>query len=762
MSSEPASGPVDPIGALREHLGARYDLAEAIGSGGMAVVYRALDRRHGRAVAVKVLHGPVVRSREYADRFLREVRFAAQLAHPHILPLYDSGEFEGPEGPLLYYVMPLVAGGSLRDRLRAEQRLPVDHALRIGRAVAGALDYAHRQQVVHRDIKPENILLQDGEPLVADFGVARALTEACVAEGSITAPGMALGTPVYMSPEQASGDPGLDARSDQYSLACVIYEMLTGEPPFTGSPPRATMARHATEPARSPRTRRPEVPLAVEQSLLRALSKAPEARYPTMADLAVALVTPLSGLAPASAEYARQAIAVLPFVNASPDPDTEYISDGVTDEVINALANLSGLQVASRSSVFALKGRQEDARTIGALLGVSILLEGTVRKAGSRLRVTAQLTDAREGRMLWSERWDRDDHDIFAMQDDLARAIVARLRAHLLGPIGEPAPRRSPASLKAYNLYLRGRYAWNRRTPEGLRDATRLFEQAIAEDPGYALAYTGLADAYALEVDYRAIPVTEGMRRARAEAERALALDDSLAEAHTSLAWVTFIHDWDWDRAGREFRRAIELNPQYATARQWHSWYLAAMGRVPESVLEGQRAVEIDPASVSIRRTLGWLHCIARRPDLGREVLERALVMNPEAPETLSTLGIAEEQAGRYEEAARVLREALLYSPEDSHVMVTQARVAMKAGRPDEARAIAASIMELGQRRYVSPSDLAKLHIALGDPDQAFTALERAHVERRGWLVYLRSDPLFDPIRDDPRFRRLLTAMRLD
>jgi serine/threonine-protein kinase len=747
---------------LRERLGARYDLAEVIGRGGMAVVYRATDRRHDRAVALKVLQAPVVRSLEHADRFLREVRFAAQLAHPHILPLYDSGELDGPDGPLLYYVMPLVTGGSLRDRLRAEQRLPVDHALRIGRAVATALDFAHRQQVVHRDVKPENILLQDGEPLVADFGVARALCEACAIDGTITAPGIAIGTPAYMSPEQASGDPGVDARSDQYSLACVIYEMLAGSPPFAGSTPRATMARHATEPARSPRTVRPEVPAAVEQALLRALAKVPDSRYPTTAEFAAALVTPLSGLAPDFGAYARQAIAVLPFVNASADPDNEYISDGVTDEVINALAKLSGLQVASRSSVFALKGRHEDARTIGALLGVSILLEGTVRKLGSRLRVTAQLTDASEGRLLWSERWDRDDSDIFAMQDDLARAIVARLRAHLLGPIGEPIPRKSPASLHAYNLYLRGRYAWNRRTPEGVREATRLFEQAIAEDPGYALAYTGLADAYALEVDYRAIPVTEGMRRARTEAERALALDDSLAEAHTSLAWVTFIHDWDWERAGREFRRAIELNPHYATARQWYSWYLAAMGRVPEGVLEAQRATELDPASVSIRRSLGWLYCTARRPDLARAVLERALVMNPEAPETLTTLGLAEEQAGRYEEAARVLRDALLYAPGDSNVMVTQARVAMKAGRPDEALAIASGVRMLERTRYVSPSDLAKLAIGLGETDQAFAALERARQERRGWLVYLRADPLFDPIRDEPRFRQLRAAMRLD
>jgi serine/threonine-protein kinase len=751
----------DPFAPLRAALAGRYDLQEEIGQGGMAIVFRARDLRHDRAVAIKVVRPGVLAAGESAERFLREIRYAAQLIHPHILPLYDSGEVPATDPPLLYYVMPFLSGETLRERLTRERRLPVDQAIRIARAVAGALESAHRRQIVHRDIKPENILLHEGEPMVADFGVARGLAEACDAE-LVTAPGMAVGTPAYMSPEQASADPSADARSDQYSLACVSYEMLAGQPPFAGTGARATMARHAVEPVPPLRGLRPEVPVAVEHAILRALSKEPGSRFPSMAEFAEALATPLSGLPALPAIGGGRAIAVLPFVNASANPENEYVSDGMTDEVISALANLPGLRVASRTSVFALKGRREDVRTIGALLGVSVVLEGTVRKSGDQLRITAQLTDVQDGRLLWSERYDRDDCNIFLIQDEIAGALAERLRTDLLGDVVAPAPHRTTANLAAYNLYLKGRYAWNKRTAEGTQEAIRLFEQAIAEDPQYALAYTGLADAYALHVDYRAAPVTEGMRQARTQAEKAISLDERLAEAHTSLAWVTFIHDWDWERAGREFRRAIELNPAYPTARQWHAWYLTAMGRIPEAVAEAHRAVDLDPASVSIRRTLAWLYCIGRQPDQAVAVVQRALVMNPEAMETYTILGIAEEQAGRFDAAREALREAWALSPDDTHVMVCQARLAMRAGRPEEAHAIAQSVRGFESERYVSPTDLAKLAIAVGEPDAAFAALARARAEHRGWLAYLRVDPLFDPIRGDPRFAALRRELKLD
>ena len=771
----------NPIPALEAGLAGRYTVGAEIGRGGMSCVYAARDLRHDRDVALKVIRPNLLADPELAERFLREIRYAATLTHPHILPLYDSGTVPYTEpgylarAELLYYVMPRLSGDSLRTRLQKERVLPVDQALRLIRTVAAALDYAHRRRIVHRDLKPENILLHEGEPLVADFGVARGIMDKTCDDATVTGPGVAVGTPMYMSPEQASADPDLDGRSDQYSLACVLYELLTGQPPFAGTGARATMTRHLSEAVPPLRGLRPEVPAAVECALLTALEKDPAKRFATMADFAEALVTPLSGLDTPAGTPAAWSLAVLPFANASADPDSEYFADGMTDELINAVAQVPGLTVASRSSSFALKGQVPDVRQVGRLLGVAALLEGSVRKAGSRLRITAQLTETGQGTLLWSDRFDADDQDLFALQDRLTATIIARLREQLAArasalearatgrtaAAGVPAPRHGTTNLAAYNLYLRGRYAWNRRTAESVASAIRCFEEAIRLDPQYALAYAGLADAWALGVDYRAAPVGEGLERARQLAERAIELDDTVAEAHTSLAWVTFIHDWDWPRAGRAFRRAIELDPRYSVARQWHSWYLAAMARLAEAVAEGERAVELDPASVSIHRTLGWLYLVARQPARAVRQIERALVMNPEATETYALLGLAREDAGDLAGAEGALHEALQLEPDFTHAFATLARVRMKQGRRDAALEVAARMRELEARGYVSPTDQAKLALGLGDYDAAFGAMERAYAERRGWLVYLKVDPLFDPVRGDARFGELVRRMGL-
>ena len=565
----------------------------------MATVYLAEDLKHARQVAVKVLRPELVTSGAEAARFLREIRIAANLSHPQIVPVHDSGERDG----FLYFVMPYIGGESLRQRLAREGRLPVPEALVIARSVALALDYAHRQNVIHRDVKPENILLHEGQAVVADFGIARAITAA--AADDLTARGLTVGTPAYMSPEQAAAERELDGRSDLYSLACVVYETLTGEPPFAGGSAQKTLSRHLVEPPLPLRQRRPTVPEQVERAVLRALAKEPENRFAGTAEFAAALTAPTAEYA--AAHRPERFVAVLPFVNATPDPENEYLSDGLTDELINALANIPGLRVASRTSVFALKGRKDSLRVLGRELGASVVLEGTVRRAESRVRITTQLTEVNDGRLLWSERYDRRMDDIFDLQEEMARTIVTTLRATFLGDLGDPVSRRYTDNLRAWQLYLKGRFAWNKRTREGIAEAVQYFEEAAREDPGYALAYSGLADCYALEVDYRGAPVAEGMRRAREEARRALALDEGLAEAHTSLAWVLFIHDWEWEAAGTHFLRAIALNPRYATARQWYGWLLIAMGRTDEAITQGRIALELDPASVSISRSLGWL-----------------------------------------------------------------------------------------------------------------------------------------------------------
>jgi serine/threonine-protein kinase len=745
---------------LRDALGDRYLIEDEIGRGGAATVYLAEDLKHGRKVAVKVLRPDTGLSAYEPQRFLREIRIAASLSHPQILPVHDSGECDG----LLYFVMPYAGCETLRDRLERDGALPVDAALRITRAVAGALGYAHRLKVIHRDIKPENILLQEGEPVIADFGVATALSAAGGDNIYTTDRGVTVGTPAYMSPEQASAETGLDGRTDQYSLACVLYEMLAGRPPFAGTGPRATKARHAIDTPAPVRKHRPAVTAAIERALERALAKAPEDRFPDMAEFAAALADagpePPPAAVPSGAD--ARAIAVLPFANASADPENEYFSDGITEELITALSKVEGLHVASRTTVFALKGAREDVRTLGARLDVSAVLDGSVRRAGNRLRITAQLTSVADGRTLWSERYDREVADVFAIQDEIARTIVDTLRSTLLQDLGEAVPVRYTANLRAYHLYLKGRYYWNRRTPAGIAQAIKYFEAAIAEDAGYALAYTGLADAYALQIDYRSSPVQEGLERARVEAQRALALDDTLAEAHTSLGWVVFIYDWDWPRADRHLRRAIELNPRYATARQWRSWFLIAMGRTEDALAEGRQAVALDPASVSIRRSLGWLHYYARQTEPAMEQLRRALAMNPTAEETHRLIGLASLQAGRWDQAEAAFRESIAISESPALAIAGLGAVAAARGQAREAAAVLAELEARARDAYVSPVAFVLVQAALGRTDAAFASLERAWQERRGLLAYLKVEPILDPLRGDPRFRRLLERMRLD
>jgi eukaryotic-like serine/threonine-protein kinase len=743
-----------PVPSLHDRLSRaledQYRIEDELGRGGMALVFKAHDLKHDRAVAVKVLR-PEVASEEQADRFLREIRMVARLTHPHILPLYDSGHREG----FLYYVMPL-AGETLRSRLRAQGPLPVDEAVRIACAVADALHYAHAQNVIHRDIKPENILFNAGHPMVADFGVARAIT---LCGDSVTQQGIAVGTPTYMSPEQASAAADLDGRSDLYSLGCVLYEMLTGEPPFSAPEARKVMSQHVLDVAPPIRVRRPDTPTAVANATAKALAKDPADRFPTVDAFAAALRSPAG--AADRAQAPRRRIAVLPFVNTSGDPSNEYLSDGLTDALIDALAHVDGLEVASRTSVFALKGSARDVRAIGAHLNVFTVLEGTVRRAGNRLRITIQLTDATEGRLLWSQRYDREIADVFAVEEEIAQATVSALRNTLLRDLGEVHPPRYTRNVTAYNLYLQGRFFWNRRTDDDVQHAITMFERAIAEDPEFALAYTGLADSYALQLDYRSIPVAEGLERAGAEARRALAIDEGLAEAHTSLAWVQFIYQWDWSAAEREFRRAIEIDPRYATAHQWYAWLLVAMGRLNESLAAGHAAADLDPTSVSIRRSLAWLYHVARQSAVGVTHAERAVAMNPTAEEShriLALVSLGQPDLARAEAAIHRALQLVEHNPAAVGML---AHILARAGRTPEARGLLANLEDMATRAYVSPVALATAHLGLGNVDAVFAELERAYRERRGWLTYLNVEPLFDPVRADPRFLDLRRRLRL-
>ena len=744
----------DALASLTNSLSDRYTIERLLGHGGMATVHLAEERKHKRKVAIKILRQEFSAS-VGAERFLREIGIAAQLSHPHIVPLIDSGEAEGS----LYYVSAYIPGGSLRDRLNRQKKLPVDEALRITAEVGSALDYAHRNGFVHRDVKPENILFADDHALLADFGIAHV----CMPEGeALTLSGLALGTPEYMSPEQASGETDVGIPGDIYGLACVFYEMLAGEPPFRGANARATMAKQVTERARPLRILRPDAPSGFERVLEKALAKDPSQRFDSIAEFCSAMDRAKSEPTRPFALTTRT-IAVLPFVNASPDPDNEYLSDGITDELINALAKVAGLRVASRTSVFALKGKAQDVRAIGALLEATEVLEGTVRRSGDNLRITAQLTSTDDGRLVWSERYDRRLDDVFAVQDDICRTIVGKLRSTSFADLVEVSSDHHTENIKAYGLYLRGRYAWNKRTSDGVGEGIQYFEEAIAADPSYALAYTGLADSWALHIDYRNVPVHEGFEKAKHYARKAIELDDTLAEAHASLAWSLFIYDWDWDGAAKEFRRAIELDPRYATAHQWYAFMLASQGKFDEALIEAHTAQENDPTSVSVRRSLGYTYVYARKYEQARYHMDRAIAMNPTAEESFRIQGLVLTFAKQYDAAERVLREALALAPEGgSYTKATLAYSLACAGDLSYAKKIAAELEERIKTEYVSPVELATAYVALGDAEKTLDWIERAVDDRRGWVAYLRVHPILDPVREEPRFKAIVQRMKFE
>ncbi|MEJ2088662.1 MAG: protein kinase [Gammaproteobacteria bacterium] len=696
----------DPVNSLPDRLerglAGRYTIERELGQGGMALVFLARDLRHDRQVALKVLR-PEISVDVGAERFLREIKLAAGLTHPHILPVHDSGEADG----LLFYVMPNMEGRSLRERLVAEGQLPLDEALRITREVASALDYAHRHQVVHRDVKPENILLHEGAAMVADFGIGKALSEGA----SVTQTGMTLGTPAYMSPEQASGEGDVDGRSDLYSLACVLYEMLSGEPPFTGPTAQAIIAKRFVSPIPKVGTTR-DVPPALEEALTRSLARTPVDRYPSAAQFAEALqviahsMIGLQQTPPESQQRAsgRTTIAVLPLTNRSADPENEYFSDGMKEEIINVLGKVPGIQVASLTSSFAFKGKEVDIRQVGEKLGVGTVLEGGVRKVGNRIRVTTQLTDVQSGYTLWTETYDRQLEDVFAIQDEISRAIVEALKLQLVGE--QPLVVPTTSNLEAYTLYLRGRFLCAKYSDPDLRKAIEAFEEALAMDSSYARAHAGIADSWSRLADDW-VPPSDAYPKAKASALRALELDPSLPEALTALGRVYAWYDWEFARAEQELKKSVELNPSSAETHFVLATTLPALNRLPDAIDEMREALVSDPLSAIYGRYLG-----------------RFLVY-----------------AGEFDAAIRQSHATLELHPDYAQVQINVGSAYLGLGQPKEA--------------YIRAESMAMGYAAVGNSDRAFECLERAFEDRSAGMIFLHVDPAFAPLRDDPRFGEL-------
>jgi serine/threonine-protein kinase len=807
---------------FRTALADRYRIERELGRGGMARVYLAQDVRHKRPVALKVLH-PALAQTVGPERFQREIELAARLQHPHILTVHDSGEAAGQ----LWFTMPYVEGESLRDRLRREKQLPVEDALRIATETARALDYAHRHGVVHRDIKPENILLTgDGDTLVADFGIARALTVGVEGpDDRLTETGMAIGTPAYMSPEQASGGQ-IDTRTDIYALGAVLYEMLAGEPPFTGPTAQAITAKRFKGEVPHVRQARSTVPESVDHAIQKALAFVPADRFGSAADFARALaaghesesntttvtatpkrelrpkvpsavvfvlgllVTATMGLllwrrsdrpavppaaSPAVSGGARPApgtpqprlteqpsVAVLPFTNLSPDAANEYFSDGMTEELITALSRVEGLRVAARASSFAFKNKPLDVPDVARKLNVGAVLDGSVRRAGQRLRVTAELVDARDGTRLWADRYDRELQDVFQVQDELARAIVGALRVPLkltsrsdtaLVRVGT----RDPA---AHDLYLQGRFLWNQRNYEALRRAAGYFERAIERDSSYAQSYAGLADTYLLLPQTGHVRPRDMFPRAKQAVERALALDSTLAEAHTSLALLR-TYDYDWRGAETAFQRAIALNPNYATAHQWYSSHLAALGELDSALAEIKRARALDPLSRIISGNVG-----ARLSNLGRydEALRQqrsTLELDPNFAGTYAGLCFVYAQKHLLRDAIPACERAVALNALATSTGLLAYVYAASGNRP-KAAAMVRELEMRSRREYVSPFAIATGYLGLGNLDAMFAWLDSAYAARDpGLVTNLNSSRLWDPVRTDPRFGQLLARMGL-
>jgi eukaryotic-like serine/threonine-protein kinase len=796
-----------------------YRILEKLGGGGMGQVYKAEDAKLGRLVALKFLSDEFSKNRQALERFKREARATSALNHPNICTIHDIDESDGQP----FLVMELLEGHTLKYVISGkpvgEKELATFLDLAI--QIAEGLEAAHSKGIIHRDVKPSNIFItQRGQAKLLDFGLAKlapgpgegeessdhSAPTAALDEALLTSPGIALGTTAYMSPEQARGEK-VDVRTDLFAFGAVLYEMATGRQPFSGATMAVVHDAILNRPPAPPHDLNPALPSRLEEILGKALEKDRALRYQTASDLRADLERLASAPDPFGVAKLREAesvrrpwawrirphprelaayavaglalvaalaywvsgprpminsVAVLPFVNASADPDTEYLSDGITEGLISTLSRLPDLKVMSRNSVFRFKGKEADARKVGAELGVRAVLSGRVTRRGESLAISAELVDARDNSEIWGEQYTRMPAEILGVEEDIARQAAERLRVKMSGEVQKQLGKRYTENADAYELYLKGRYEWNKRTAEGLKKSIAYFGQAAQQDPGYALAYGGLAESYDLMSSYNVLPPNESFPKAQAAAQKALEIDGSMVEALTVLADVDAQYRWDWSGAEREFAHAIQLNPRDANVHYFYSYdCLSPRGRHEEAILEMKQALDLDPLSLIINTNLGRVYYWARRYDDAIAQLRRTLDMEPGFPWAHGALGFAYEQKGMSQEAIREFQKSFELSGGNPGYLAMLAQAYGSAHQAREAREIAERLEAQSQQHYISPYEIAIIYCSIGEDDKAIAWLEKAFDVRDDNLNFLKVDPPCDRLRADRRFQELLRRMGL-
>ncbi len=736
----------------------KYRIGGEIGRGGMGVVFKAEDTKLKRPVALKLLPFELLYSPEAKERFIREAQAAAALDHPNICTVYEVEEQDGQA----YIAMAYIDGKSLKARI-AQGPLKVDEALEIALQVADGLEEAHRKGIVHRDIKPANIMLTaKSQAKILDFGLAR-----LESAGDLTRTAMVMGTVAYMSPEQAQGHK-VDHRTDIWSFGCTLYEMLAGRSPFQGGHEQAVFQAIVHGDPRPITDLRRDIPAKIDKILARCLQKDLRNRFPDAGSLIEDLKTvDLRDIVTSPSLSPRKnapSIAVLPFTDMSPKKDQDYFGEGIAEELINALAHIQELRVVARTSAFALKGMNLDIREIGRMLNVKAVLEGSIRKAGNRLRITAQLINVEDGFHLWSERFDREMVDIFAIQDEISLAIVEHLKVSLR--LGEKTAlkKRSTDDPEAYNLYLKGLYFYARPSPDSLSKALNSFQAAIDKDPNFALAYAGMAGVFAGLGNLNLAPPAEMWPKAKAALQKALSLDNNLAEAHAGAAALEFFYEWDWDAAGRSFDRVLSLNPGDAMSHGQRGWFCLNRKRFDEAIREIKQALELDPLMPLYYVWSVGLHVAVGRPDEALQEFAKAMEIDPNSGLAYFHAGTAYARKGLLDEALDTFEKGKRLVVFPGWAEANLGLTYLKKGDREKAARILEEMIEDRNKINVSATNIAWLAGALGKLDLAFEFLDKAYEERDTLMAFIHiyTEWICPAISADPRFKDVLIKMKLD